>query len=50
LGNCFPEIYFSIISAEKMRIGLVLGDLMGSVIVCATLVLGTIGLISPFGH
>src|SRR3989344_6869826 len=48
LGNCFPEAYFSIISAKKGEGWMVLGDLMGSVIVCATLVLGTVALISPF--
>lgn len=48
LGNCFPETYFSIISAKKGENWLILGDLMGSVIVCATLVLGIIALISPF--
>jgi cation:H+ antiporter len=48
LGNCFPEAYFSIISARKGENWMVLGDLMGSVIVCATLVLGIIALISPF--
>jgi len=48
LGNCFPEIYFSIISARKGENWLILGDLMGSVIVCATLVLGIIALIFPF--
>ena len=48
LGNCFPEAYFSIISARKGENWLILGDLMGSVIVCATLVLGIVALISPF--
>jgi len=48
LGNCFPEIYFSIISARKGENWLILGDLMGSVIVSATLVLGIIAIISPF--
>ncbi len=48
LGNCFPEAYFSIISARKEENWLVLGDLMGSVIVCSTLVLGIIGLVAPF--
>lgn len=48
LGNCFPEAYFAIISARKGENWLILGDLMGSVIVCATLVLGIIALISPF--
>lgn len=48
LGNCFPEAYFSIISAKKGEGWMVLGDLMGSVIVCATLVLGIVALIAPF--
>lgn len=48
LGNCFPETYFSIVSAKKGEGWLVLGDLMGSVIVCATLVLGIVALIAPF--
>jgi cation:H+ antiporter len=48
LGNCFPEIYFGIISARRGEGWMVLGDMMGSVIICATLVLGLIALISPF--
>ncbi len=48
LGNCFPETYFSVISARKEENWLVLGDLMGSVIISATLVLGVIGLFAPF--
>lgn len=48
LGNCFPEIYFSIISARKEKNWLVLGDLMGSVIISATLVLGIIATVAPF--
>lgn len=48
LGNCFPEAYFSIISAKRGEGWMVLGDLMGSVIVCATLVLGVVALVSPF--
>lgn len=48
LGNCFPEAYVSIMAARKQQNWLVLGDLMGSVIVCATLVLGIIALLFPF--
>jgi len=48
LGNCFPEIYFTIISARKSQNWMILGDIMGSVITCATLVLGIVVLISPF--
>jgi len=47
LGNALPEIYFAIISARKGRTWLILGNLMGTVIVCATLVLGIVVLISP---
>jgi len=48
LGNCFPEAYFSIVSARRSQNWMVLGDLMGSIIVCATLVLGLIALVAPF--
>jgi len=47
LGNCIPEIYFAVISAKKSQNWMILGDLMGSVIVCATLVLGIVALICP---
>ncbi len=48
LGNTFPEMYFAAISARKEENWLVLGDLMGSIIICATLVLGIIALLFPF--
>ena len=47
LGNALPETYFAIISARKRQTWLILGNLMGSVIVCSTLVLGIVVLISP---
>ncbi len=47
LGNCFPETYFSIMSSKKGEGWMVLGNLMGSVIVCSTLVLGIVALICP---
>lgn len=47
LGNALPEIYFGIVSAKRGESWLILGDLMGSVINCATLVLGIVVLISP---
>ncbi len=47
LGNALPETYFAILSARKGRTWLILGNLMGSVIVCATLVLGIVVLIHP---
>lgn len=47
LGNALPETYFAIISARKKRTWLILGDLMGAIIICATLVLGIVALICP---
>jgi len=47
LGNTFPETYFSIISAKKGQTWMILGDLMGSVIVCATLVLAIVAMVQP---
>ena len=47
LGNTLPETYFAIVSARKRQTWLILGNLMGSVIVSATLVLGIVVLISP---
>jgi len=47
LGNALPETYFAIASARKHQTWMILGDLMGSVIVCATLVLGVVVLIHP---
>jgi len=48
LGNCFPETYFSLVSARRGEGWMILGDLMGSVISCASLVLGIVAIISPF--
>jgi len=47
LGNALPETYFAVISARKRQTWMILGDLMGAVIVCATLVLGIVALIHP---
>lgn len=48
LGNCFPETYFGITSGRKGEEWMVVGDMMGAVITGATLVLGSVALISPF--
>ncbi len=47
IGNALPETYFAIISARKKQTWMILGDLMGSVIACATLVLGIVAIIFP---
>lgn len=48
LGNCFPEAYFGIISGRNGHGWMIVGDMMGSVIVCATLVLGIVAVVVPF--
>jgi len=47
LGTALPEVYFAVVSAKKGESWMILGDLMGSVIVPATLVLGIVALIHP---
>lgn len=47
VGNALPEAYFAIASARRGRTWMILGDLMGSVIMSATLVLGIVALICP---
>lgn len=47
LANALPEIYFSINSARKGESWMVLGNLMGSIIFPATLVIGMVSLIQP---
>jgi len=47
LGNAIPETYFTIVSARSGQTWMILGDLMGAVMVPATLVLGIVALICP---
>jgi len=47
LGNAIPETYFAVIAARKVRNWMILGDLMGSIIMASTLVLGIVALIYP---
>jgi len=47
LANSLPEGFFSIQAARKGQDWLVLGDLMGGVVITATLVLGIVALICP---
>ena len=47
LGTSLPETYFAVVSARKKEYWLILGNLMGSVIVVTTLVLGAIALMMP---
>ena len=48
IGNSLPELYFTISSARKGETNMIFGDLMGAVIIPATLVLGIVALINPF--
>ena len=47
LGNALPEVYFVIAAARKNDTWLILGNLMGSVVILSTLVLGVVSLIHP---
>lgn len=47
LGNALPEIFFSVQAARKNKGWMVIGNLMGSVILPGTLVLGAVVLIHP---
>lgn len=46
-GSALPELYFGVAAARKGKYRVVLGELMGSVIVITTLVLGIVALINP---
>lgn len=47
IGNSLPEIYFAVSSARKGDTWMILGDLMGSITLPATLILGIVAIISP---
>lgn len=48
LGTTLPELFFSVRAAKKKDEGLALGDILGTVIADATIVVGIIAIISPF--
>jgi cation:H+ antiporter len=50
LGTCLPELIFSIKAVKKNHDGLALGDILGTVVTDATIVLGIVALISPFSY
>lgn len=47
LGNALPEIYFAVASSRRGETQMIIGNLMGSVIFPATLVLGIVAIIHP---
>lgn len=48
IGTCLPELFFSIRAIKKNHDELALGDVLGTVITDATIILGIIAIISPF--
>ncbi len=48
LGTTMPELFYSLKSVEKKDDDLAIGDVMGSVLADATIVVGIIALINPF--
>ena len=47
LGNCMPEAFFSVQASRKGQGWMVLGDLMGGVVFCASALLGLVAMIHP---
>ncbi len=47
LGTSLPEAYFSFAAARKGKGDIIMGELMGSVIVASTLVLGLVAVLKP---
>lgn len=47
IGNALPELYFTIRSAKEQDNYMILGNILGSIITPATLVLGVVALINP---
>src|SRR3989344_1038989 len=48
IGSCLPELMFSIRAVKNKHETLALGDILGTVIIDATLMLGIVILINPF--
>ena len=48
LGTTMPELFYSLKSVKKKDDGLAIGDIMGSVLADATIVVGILSFIGPF--
>ncbi len=48
LGTTMPELFFSLKSVEREEDSLAVGDLLGTVLADATIVVGILATISPF--
>jgi cation:H+ antiporter len=49
LGTTIPELLFSVKSAKQNDDSMAVGDILGTVLADATIVIGLLALISPFG-
>jgi cation:H+ antiporter len=49
-GTCLPELIFSIKAVRKNHHSLALGDILGTVMMDATIILGFVALIAPFNY
>jgi cation:H+ antiporter len=47
VGSALPETYFATVAARKVQTWMTLGNIMGSVIIIGSLVLGIVALIKP---
>lgn len=50
LGTTLPELILSVMASEKREIALILGNILGSVVVNSTLILGIIAVICPIAY
>lgn len=50
VGTCLPELVFSIKAVKENKDSLALGDILGTVVTDATIILGIVALISPFNY
>jgi cation:H+ antiporter len=48
IGSCLPELIFSLKAVRTKHDELALGDILGTVIIDATIILGIMALINPF--
>lgn len=48
IGTCTPELFFSVRAVKTKHEGLAFGDILGTVIVDATVLLGIVSIVCPF--
>jgi cation:H+ antiporter len=48
VGTCLPELVFSLTSVHSKHDGLALGDVLGTVVIDATIILGAVALLTPY--